>query len=36
MSGELIVILLVGGLPLVVGAVMLYLADQDARRRAGR
>ena len=36
MSGELIVILVVGGLPLVAGAVMLYFADRDARRRAGR
>ncbi len=36
MSGELIVILVVGVLPLVAGVVMLYFADRDARRRAGR
>jgi hypothetical protein len=36
MSAELIVILVVGGLPIVAGIAMLYFADRDARRRAGR
>ncbi len=36
MDTELVFVIIVGTLPLIAAAVVLYFANRDARRRAGR
>lgn len=36
MSAEFLVIVFVGGFPIIAAIAMMYIVDRDARRRAGR